>query len=105
MLSKSVHLGKSYFISCWLFIIIIHVHVHVYLRIGLKVPPAMKKRGRTKGHELTTIGLPAKKSPKDSGGPCAFSHMHTSEKVKGRFVCVAMHTLEVFSLRYPTINV
>ena len=91
MLSKkSVHLGKSYFISCWLFIIIIHVYVHVYLRIGLKVPPAMKKRGRPKGHELTTIGLPAKKSRKDTGGPCAFSRMDTSEKVKGSWVCVCV---------------
>lgn len=34
-----------------------------------------------------------KKARKDSGGPCAFSRMHTSEKVKGihaRFVCVVL---------------
>ena len=29
---------------------------------GIKVPPCIKKRGRPKAHELTTIGLPAKKA-------------------------------------------
>ena len=27
---------------------------------GLKLPPVLKKRGRSKGHDCTTIGLPAK---------------------------------------------
>ncbi len=51
----------------------------------------MKKRGRPKDHELTTIGLRAKKARKDSGEPCTFSHLHTSEKVKG--VCVCIRTI------------
>ena len=50
---------------------------------GLKVPPAVKKRGRPKGHNLTTVGLPAKKAKKDSGAPLTFIRLHTSEKVKG----------------------
>ena len=50
---------------------------------GLKVPPAIKKKGRPKGHILTTIGLPAKKMRKGSQGPCTFSRLHTSEKEKG----------------------
>ena len=56
---------------------------------------SFRKRGRPKGHKLTTIGLPAKKPRKDSGGPCAFNRMHTSEKVKGMCVCVLVKSGEV----------
>jgi len=48
------------------------------------MPRVIKKRGRPKGHTLTTIGLPckrAKTSRKD--GPVAFSRLHVSEKKKG----------------------
>ena len=44
------------------------------------VPPAIKKRGRPKGHKLTTIGLPAKNTRTNCGGPCALICLHTSEK-------------------------
>lgn len=30
----------------------------------ITMPPSLKKRGRPKGHELTSIGLPAKKAKK-----------------------------------------
>ena len=68
-----------------------HVHLHdstrtiVYIHIGtgIKVPPRIKKRGRPKGHELTTIGLPAKKAT--SGKICAFTRLHTSDKEKRKY--------------------
>ena len=50
---------------------------------GIKVPPRIKKRGRPKGHELTTIGLPAKKAK--GGKLCAFTKLHTSDKEKRKF--------------------
>ena len=51
---------------------------------GIKAPPVMKKRGRPKGHELTTIGLPAKKARKGTiNRPQSFSKMHTSKKQEG----------------------
>ncbi len=31
------------------------------LIVGITMPPIMRKRGRPKGHEVTVIGLPAKK--------------------------------------------
>ena len=50
---------------------------------GIKVPPRIKKRGHPKGHELTTIGLPAKKAK--GGKLCAFTKLHTSDKEKRKF--------------------
>lgn len=62
---------------------------------GLTVPPFVKKRGRPKGHGLTTIGLPAKRARKEVScfkKPCSFSKLHVSEKEKGTytefFVCL-----------------
>lgn len=52
--------------------------------IGIKLPPVMKKRGRPKGHELTVVGLPAKKgggTNKKKLQP--FLKLHTSIKEKG----------------------
>ena len=44
----------------------------------------MKRRGRPRGHELTTIGLPAKKAKKDvDKEPCSFSRLHVSAKEEG----------------------
>ena len=53
------------------------------------MPPAIKKRGRSKGHEVTVIGLPAKKRTKNTSESCMprlqpFIKLHTSIKEKGR---------------------
>ena len=54
------------------------------------MPPIIPKRGRPKGHELTVIGLPAKKKAKtamscESSKPRLqpFIKLHTSIKEKG----------------------
>ena len=50
------------------------------------MPLKVKKRGRPKGHQLTTIGLPAKKQrtegTKSMKKPCSFQKLHTSFKEK-----------------------
>ena len=53
------------------------------------MPPAINKRGRPKGHEVTVIGLPAKKRKKNTSEPYKprlqpFIRLHTSIKDKGR---------------------
>ena len=53
------------------------------LPTGVKVGPIVKKRGRPKGHLLTTIGLPSKKVKKANGRPISFAKMHTAKKEKG----------------------
>lgn len=54
------------------------------------MPPILKKRGRPKGHELTSIGLPAKrtrKGQKDTKPKVVpFVKIHTSVKEKGNKV-------------------
>ncbi len=55
---------------------------------GIKAPPVMKRKGRPKGHELTTIGLPSKKAKKlTTGKPCTFSKSHCSRKEHGTCTC------------------
>ena len=49
---------------------------------GLKLPPILKKRGRPKGHDCTTIGLPVKRL-KSSKKPKSVSRKHCSEKERG----------------------
>ena len=44
------------------------------------MPPIIKRKGRPRGHELTVIGLPAKKQRRDSRKPRRFLLLHTSEK-------------------------
>ena len=51
---------------------------------GVKLPLAIKVKGRPKGHNLTTIGLPAKRS-KNSSKPQPFILMHTSVKEEGSY--------------------
>ena len=50
--------------------------------IGLHLPPAVKRRGRPKGHDVTVIGLPAKKK-KNNNKPVPFLRKHSSEKQRG----------------------
>ena len=54
--------------------------------IVISMPPILKKRGRPKGHELTVIGLPAKKlkrGVKEKVKP--FVKLHSTIKEKGMF--------------------
>ena len=52
--------------------------------LGIKVVPIVKRRGRPRGHDLTAIGLPAKKAKKKADKkPCTFSRLHTSRKEEG----------------------
>lgn len=60
--------------------------IFLYPVSELKMPPAIKKRGRPKGNELTVVGLPAKKRRKNCRAPCPFPKMHTSEKERGNGV-------------------
>ena len=51
------------------------------------MPPKVKKRGRPKGLQLTTIGLPAKKQRTEGTNsmkkPCSFQKLRASFKDKG----------------------
>ena len=50
---------------------------------GLKVPSPIKRRGRPKGSDLTTVGLPVKRNKRGnlhSRKPVSFSRLHTTEK-------------------------
>ena len=51
------------------------------------MPIAIKRRGRPRGHTLTTIGLPCKRTKKSckKDGPVAFSRLHVSDKKKGSY--------------------
>lgn len=61
---------------------------------GLKAPPVMKRKGRPRGNELTSIGLPSKKAKKQATGkPCSFSKMHSSRKEQGKLYA---HTWDVY---------
>ena len=55
----------------------------VKFNADLRVPPAIKKRGRPKDSNLTVIGLPTKRQKSKRGKICSFLQLHTSEKVKG----------------------
>ncbi len=53
------------------------------------MPPIMRKRGRPKGHEVTVIGLPAKKSKTKQASTdhkekvIPFIKLHTSVRERG----------------------
>ena len=66
-------------------IYIVHEYC-VFASTGIKVAPVLKKRGRPRGHDLTTIGLPAKKAKKASTKPSTFSRLHTSKKEEGSVI-------------------
>ncbi|XP_065895227.1 uncharacterized protein [Dysidea avara] len=51
-------------------------------KYDIKVPSAIKKRGRPRGSELTVVGLPKKKNRRGVEGPCPFIRLHTSDKEK-----------------------
>lgn len=62
-----------------------YVNMRVSTPLGIKVTPIVKRRGRPRGHELTTIGLPAKKAKKPADKkPCSFSRLHVSGKEEGK---------------------
>lgn len=59
---------------------------YAYLYIVISMPPILKKRGRPKGHELTVVGLPAKRlkrGVKEKVKP--FVKLHSTIKEKGMF--------------------
>ncbi len=71
--------------------------MYIYI-LGLKVPPLIKRRGRPKGRDLTTIGLPAKKKARTSDKLCVRSFLlHSSEKEKSKCYCSYM---VIFTLLY-----
>lgn len=52
---------------------------------NIKMPPIIRKQGRPKGHEVTVIGLPAKKKTKKNPTVTRlqpFIELHTSVKEK-----------------------
>ena len=54
----------------------------------ISIPPAIKKRGRPKGHELTTIGVPRKRTKTMSKTKVKlqpFIKLHTSVKQRGSY--------------------
>ena len=58
---------------------------HEICVLGITMPPKIKRRGRPRGHDLTTIGLPAKKTKRSlKKKPRSFKLLHTSEKEKSK---------------------
>ena len=58
-----------------------HYIIIISYLIGLHLPPTVKRRGKPKGHDITVVGIPAKK--KNSNKPVPFMRKHSSEKQKG----------------------
>ena len=63
------------------------VHVTI-INTEITMPPILRKRGRPKGHEVTVIGLPAKKVKKSISGESRKRKLqpfklHTSLKEEG----------------------
>ena len=54
----------------------------------------MRKRGRPKGHEITVVGLPLKKSACPKLVP--FLKLHTSTKEKGKINTCTYYKTQVF---------
>ena len=91
---------------CVLQSIYVCIHVHVlwcavasitYHSTDIVMPPIVRKRGCPEGHEVTVIGLPAKKQKKSTTQTCKpklqpFIKLHTSLKEKGKLICVYVHT-------------
>ena len=66
----------------------------------IRSPSVLKRRGRPKGHHLTTIGLPAKKKAKKAEyakRPTSFRKLHTSEKEEGEYVIMVDIKRSLFS--------
>ena len=78
-----------------------HVYANHY-HTDIKMPPIIRKQGRPKGHEVTVIGLPAKKKTKKNPTVTRlqpFIELHTSIKEKGMKSLIIMFL--VFSSNFP----
>ena len=61
------------------------MYSYTLIPLGIKVTPIVKRRGRPRGHELTSIDLPAKKAKKEVDKKlCSFSCLHVSAKEEGK---------------------
>ena len=64
----------------------------LFFDAGIVMPPIMRKRGRPKGHEVTVIGLPAKKSKGTSKlnreKVVPFIKLHSSVKERGMNIAI-----------------
>ena len=70
---------------------------------GLKLPPVLKKRGRPKHHDCTTIGLPAKRL-KSSKKPKSFSRKNCSEKIEVHIILnVPAMTVDTYFYSYIVV--
>ena len=71
------------------------------LPTGIKAPTVVKRRGQPRGHELTTIGVPAKKA-ESLKKPCSFSKLHVSKKEEGTCYLQCEHAAQFLHMHVHT---
>ena len=59
-------------------------HNTFYFYIDISLPPKIRKRGRPKGHDLTVIGLPKKKTKSADHKLTSFLMLHSCLKEKSK---------------------
>ena len=79
--------------------------MYTFFVTDISIPPAIKKRGRPKGHELTTIDLPRKRTKTTEVKLQPFIKLHTSVKQRGMLattpvVMIASQTLFTAMLKW-----